>query len=69
MCGLRGEDHGLLARLTILANSVHISIKLMKGCVRQPRLIKEQGVYLSVQHLLECFHVIQYTIVSTLSDG
>src|SRR5690625_3836545 len=48
---------------------MHVFIKLMKGCVRYPSLVKMQRFDLITEQLFEHFHVIDHPIIGTLGQS
>ena len=67
--GLRGENHRVLAALTVGANGVVIAVEIVEGGMWQPGFVEMQGVDLAVEHFLDVLDVVQHAVVGRLGDG
>lgn len=64
--GVGGEDHGVLAARTVLADGMHVLVVLVESRVRQPRLVEMQRVHIAAQLFLDHLDVVDHAVVGAL---
>ena len=68
VCGLCRKHHRLAATRAVGTDRMIVTVEVMESSVRQPRLIKMQGIDLPVEHVLDGLDVVHHAIVGRLRD-
>ena len=67
--GVGRVDDGVFRARAILADGVHVFVKVVEGRMRQPGFVEVQGFHLAVKRFLQGLHVIEHTVVGGLRNG